>query len=290
MQAGSTARKRISLQTLRRREAIAEAAAKRQSKLSYGRVHPRKRDGARAAFSWSSPYFETICWYMRRERSGALGVLPADDPDVVEARLRVSHLDAFMKHSALRAPAVPPGMEGETVLWRGVNDWPRDQALVPGATVSSNGGCYTAFSYKRRVAERIVQRSVSWGLGNAVLFRMQTDRVARGTPWVWFTNKRAYEGAWQKGSAQRGRAAYAVENEKEVLLPPGRFKVLAVSRPPSLRGAALAEVAFVPDAKYLLRRLFPATNAATGNALVKTPAGVLRVPGADAWAAGRRRG
>ena len=148
-----------------------------------------------------------------------------------------------MQHSAYRPPA-------PLVLWRGVSDMPPPAA---GATIRSNGGCFTAFSYNREVA-------LGFAMGAGVVYRLQVDRIARGTPWLWFL--------------ELNPKSSMIAKEKEVLLPPGYFKVLrrsGVSRnslrlldgyksgyeSDGIEDVAVVDVAFIPDPEYVRRGSLP---------------------------------
>lgn len=201
---------------------------------------PRKRQSIQGAQEWSGSAYDAVCAFMRgnvRQRAAAKRV--------------IASLTTYMKHTAIVAPAAPAGMQRPQVLWRGVSRMRPPQA---GETVSSNGGCFTAFSYIRRVAAGFGGE----GYGEEVqgyMYRLQVDRIARGTPWVWFTER------LRPGLPPRWKEVVGAqyEREGEILLPPGYFKVLSVQRPPGK--IPVVDVAFVPRPDYMRRGAVPRFNA-----------------------------
>lgn len=228
---------------------------------------PTKRESMLRATQWVQPgYYEKVCDDMRGVQSQTLAVQKV-----------IIAIQTYMKHSALVAPAVPKGVEVPTplVLWRGVSS---DDEFKPniqykrGATVSSNGGCFTTFSYDRRMAENF----------GPVLLRLQVDRIGRGTPWVWFTDDEV------SGLPQRWRNALSGFDEGEIMLPPGYFKILSVQPTPRV---TIFDVAFMPRPQYVRRGMVGRLEA-NGKTVVKTIGGhrlVMNSPAAAANVQARRQ-
>lgn len=193
----------------------------------------------RTSTKWTTESYEKICKYMR---GGA--VADNETAQVVKA------LDTYMKHSALLVPSVPRSVyvPRPLVLWRGVRTGPLPAA---GTTISSNGGCYTAFSYDRETAESFAE--------DGFLIRMQVDRIARGTPWIWFLDESTKDlpPRWKNIVGSTHTFEY------EVLLPPGYFKVLSVHRSQWWTGVSgeVVDVAYVPRPQYLRRGAVPRLNS-----------------------------
>lgn len=180
-----------------------------------------------------------------------------------EARRTVEAIKRYMKHTAPVAPSVPHGLDhlpAPLVLWRGV------QGQIDGDVIKSANDCFTAFSLQGYVAAMFAR--------SGTLFRLQVDRVARGTPWVWFTDKGGDDRFWLPKAKRRqpGRTNMLGSlhaNEEEVLLPPGFFKVLSRRKLP---GITVLDVAYVPDPQYVRRGALP-TVTPTGTAVTRTVAG-----------------
>lgn len=194
---------------------------------------PRKRESMARAREWTGDAYKGACRYMRGGvSSNTAAVIPA--------------LTAYMKHSAPVAPVAPRGMPQPQVLWRGVLGTPPR----PGTTVSSNGGCFTSFSRLRHVAVGYGGAGVDEGY----VLRLQVDRIARGTPWAWFVDV-LDDRDRQPPPRWKDTLGTYFENDGEVLLPPGYFKVLGVHAP---RDATIVvDVAYVPRPEYVRRGAVP---------------------------------
>lgn len=235
-------------------QALINATAAR-AKKKYPVPYPKKRDSMRDASTWTSDKgYSDTCDYMR----GKTLQKPA-------VKRITSALGAYMKHSALVVPSVPRDVRTPTplVLWRGVRQTFDTHAV--GSTVSSNGGCFTAFSYDPKVASRFATKT-------GAVYRLQVDRIARGTPWIWFSQRVGLPTRWQTVIATK------VQEENEVLLPPGYFKILRLSKLPS--GVPLVDIAFVPRPQYVRSGAVPRLND-QGRVVVKTVGGHLLVTDRD---------
>lgn len=239
-------------------KAYAEARLARNAKPT-GQM--RARMAHHLAYGWSSSTYTKVCEAMRSDGT--------TDPGSRERKV-ADALEAYMRHTAPRAPTIPRGHghldPRDLVLWRGV----RGLLYVPpvGGTLLSNGGCYASFSQHRRVAEMFADVGDTDGSAST-LFRLDVRNVARSTPWAWF-------GPTARGERNVVGTPY---NEGEVLLPPGYFKVLGVT--PGVGGEPrVVDVAFSPEPRYLLRAQIPPLNS-TGMPLVTTIGGkAVRFPDA----------
>lgn len=235
----------------------AAAAIKKQKKPKQpkrqptGMRYPKRLKAVEGAKTWTGNAFKYVC--------SALDGTPGPGPTAAT----ITSMQAYLKHSALIAPAVPRGLSSTpTVLYRGVRDSNRPPV---GATISAGKpGCFAAFTYDREVAYK-------FSGPRGMVFRLQMDRIARGTPWIWY-------GAGKKNRAPRRRntvpSMYA--DEKEVLLPPGNLKILRYSKasvfPSGHKG--IVDVAYAPNPDYLRRSVRPMTNIVGNGALVyKTTGG-----------------
>ena len=207
---------------------------------------PKKPVATREATKWTRAGYKQVCDSMR-------GVAPGDrgTQSIIRA------LKAYMKHAALIAPTMPkmmtspPGSKAPrpTALWRGVHG--QDPPAV-GSTVVSNGGCFTAFSHDKEVAQEFASRRFP-----SFLFRLQIDRIARGTPWIWMQAD-GFTGV------NKNTVRSDIE-EGEVLLPPGYFKVLSTK-------GAVVDVAFLPVPGYTRKGALPTPNG-DGRVVTKTVKG-----------------
>lgn len=134
----------------------------------------------------------------------------------------------------------------------------------------SGAGCYTSFSHDRGAALHFAGVGHYDDMTTSILFRLQVDRIARGTPWIWFNNN----AAWQSMPArwQNSIFSYDGNNEREVLLPPGYFKVLNVSKASNVSDLVVVDVAYAPRPQYVRRGVAPRL-AGDGKAVLKTVGG-----------------
>lgn len=186
------------------------------------------------------------------------------------------HMDAYFEHRALRVPEVPHGAReaknaSSLVLWRGDSTFDEDRVFRPGQVWTRN--CFASFSLDQEIA------SVFANPGP--IFRLHVSRIARGTPWVWFTSEDLVEGStWRRRGGSRQLKSMS-RYEAEVLLPPGAYKVLNVLG--EYHNRPVVDIAFAPLPRYVRRGVLPRFDPATGNALVSTRAGTLRIPKASPY-------
>lgn len=231
------------------RRAVHAAAAEKQ-RFAYG--IPKRRASMLHAANWTTKTYKETCDYMR-------GLTSEQTPRV---KRTLTALQTYMKHTALVAPAAPRGSPSVSTLWRGVQLSPIATAVPrPGDTVASNGGCFTAFSYDFSTAGYFASKGDQGGF----VYRLQTENIARGTPWIWFTEPHTHKlpPRWQDAVGTKAL------DEKEVLLPPGYFKVL---RTTTAGEFPIVDVAFFPRPQYVRRGAVPRIDN-QGRATVKTVGG-----------------
>lgn len=215
----------------------------------------RARSARALSTGWTSMYFQDICEAMRSDRP------PAPGSKVGKI---VAGLEAYLRHSAPRAPAIPRGvgnLDSRTlVLWRGVEMLPDISLRIPevGGVMSANGGCYVAFSHDVTVASMFA----GWKPETAVLFRLHVSDVARSTPWAWFDYR----------ARERNVVGSTMEDEAEVVLPPGYFVVLHDSGVSKTK-KRVVEVAYTPEPRYLLKAQIHPLDPANGMPVVRTVGG-----------------
>lgn len=222
---------------------------------------PDKRTATALSQAWAdNEGFEAICNYMRAD--------PVQRGTRLYTSTVIDALKAVMKHTAQIVPATPLELGGKAVdvIWRGEKNRPVPQV---GSTVALK--CFASFSYDQGIALNFAGRD-KYPLPPArsnLLYRLQVDRIARGTPWLWFTydsDDQALPPRWKNS------IAVILNDEKEVLMPPGFLKVLTVRRHPKFGNTAVVDVAFVPQAEYLRRGVLPRLNTA-GRVIAKTVGG-----------------
>jgi len=217
--------------------------------------YPNKRTAMALTPNWTTKSYREVCDHLRGVGSASMRI-----------RKLVAAMDAHLKHAALIAPTIPRGLSlpSPVPLWRGVQLSPIMPAVPRvGETLESNGGCYTAFSFDRSVAERFAKPRGTDKPG--FMFRLQSDRIARGTPWMWLLDAKrpGLPPRWKNvlGSTLKG--------EKEVLMPPGFLKVLSVS---NTAGTPIVDVAYMPKPSYLRKGVRPEPNR-QGRVVTKTVGG-----------------
>lgn len=216
------------LRTMRAKEYVAHMRG--SLKMRY----PRRLNARKAAMNWTTTSYVDACNAMRSGTINTTGIVRA--------------LEAYFKHAAPRAPAVPRAATGITRLYRGVADAASVYgAIKPGSTLVSNGGCYTAFSADESVARRFALK----GDEPYVVFVLDVAHVARGTPWAWFLAEETALAA-RRGNARRNLAVSTFVEEREILLPPGSMYVHEINK---TGGVTYAHIYYYPDQQYLRRAL-----------------------------------
>lgn len=215
----------------------------------------KKRTYMRTTHNWTSPTHKDVCFVMRQ--SGPNHLAPSN---ANAGRKTAVAIQAYMKHTAPVAPTVPMNArnarganKSPLVLWRGAST---NKVPVQGTTVSSNGGCFTAFSLQKETAEGFAYNS---NTGIPVVYRLRVDRIARGTPWVWFTDELMEYEPPRNGRLRQRNSMWTQIYEGEVLLPPGHYKVLSVSK---RSAGVVADVAFSPLPQYVRRGILPKVERA----------------------------
>lgn len=230
--------------------------------------YPKLKEAWKDVPLWTEENHHDVCDYMSGRNTSSK-----------TAAAQIRSLDAYMKHAALRVPDVPKHASSAIkVLYRGVPSETFPPKLAVGKVVRSNSGCFTAMSYIKDTALEFT------GYNNrGILFRLNVSQIARGTPWIWFKYRQTVDN--MIFHAKRLHAPFSHSNEREVLLPPGYFKIIRISRD-SKNHVALVDVAYAPEPRYFLRRALPHIEASTGNAIVNTTASPLRIPRSTAFTTG----
>jgi hypothetical protein len=145
----------------------------------------------------------------------------------------------FMRNSALRTPAMPPGMDKQpTLLWRGVCD--PTKKLASRQEIRDRG--FVAFSIEKLVANRFAkQMKLSeysffperhCPQGADYMLKLRVASLPPYIPWIWFTPTKHRPPNWSPSEIE----------EAEVLLPPGRLTIVR-------RTGRTLEVTYTPDTK-----------------------------------------
>lgn len=209
--------------------------------------YPTRATAIRRASRWAGPdHFEEVCDALAGGRAS-----PASKAVLVA-------LKAYMKHGAPVVPAVPRALASRPprVLYRGLHlESPPEVGDVMQA---GRPDCFAAFTYDPEIARTFAE--------DGFVYRLQVDRIARGTPWAWF-------------DTALSNSLRAEIQESEVLLPPGHLKVLRRSMDPG--GLVVVDVAYAPHAEYLRRGVLPRPGQAPHEWVYKTAGGhrlALRSP------------
>ncbi len=229
---------------------------------SSGIQFPRATAALKTAPGWTTFVFNKVCKFMR----GKTG------PPSASARKVMLALVAHMKHSAPVVPTVPrevlsshnwlrkpPKMP--LVLWRGVAGLPRGTGLPAPLSVMGDG-CFTSFTFTKDVARNFAMPKYDGD--KPYLIRLEASRISRGTPWAWFADK------GRVSSREKNVMATLIEDdEDEVLLPPGYYKVLRVTGADTWN--PVVDVAFTPQPYFVRRGAIP--RVVNGAAVTKTVGG-----------------
>lgn len=145
-----------------------------------------------------------------------------------KARRNSAWLQTYMTRHALRAPALPLRAP-RTPLFRGMMFTPAQVAQLTRTGQWSDKG-FMAFSRDKGHACEFGSRP---GRGTEfVLFRLALENVARGTPWIWYSERENNDNnawAYVNGTPPE-KPGYGWEQhlnpvEQEVLLPPGTLRI-----------------------------------------------------------------
>lgn len=216
---------------------------------------PKRAAALRQTSEWTGGAFMDVCDALTGGRTQS-----------ARTQAIIKGMRAHMKHSALIVPTVPRAYASRPprALYRGINNEIYNTPPAVGYTVpAGNKGCFASFTRDINVAREFAD-------GGGWIFRLQLDRIARGTPWVWFEHRGG------KYPRNRNTAPHRVTytNEAEVLLPPGRLKVLRRSMSDDI---LIVDVAYAPYDEYLRRGAQPARQT-NGHLTYKTTGGhALRV-------------
>lgn len=175
-------------------------------------------------------------------------------------------LALYMKLHALRAPHTPLRAP-RGALFRGVMLTNAQHAqLLSGKAWTDKG--YMSFTRDADYAMSFGSRQTRWKGKNFVLFKLPLDRVARGTPWIWFVGEKERK-MWimaddEDAMAFGGWNVQGEPEESEVTLPPGTMRVLSTQHIPNRAfykfetvvmpdTATLVDVDFVPDKEFAFK-------------------------------------
>lgn len=170
--------------------------------------------------------------------------------DVFEAKRLQEVLQTYLKHFALRAPQVPPGMHVRpTYLYRGIQLWndAKTFEMLTKKVYEEKG--FAAMSLDKSV-------SAEFANGGGIVFRIRLDQISPGTPWIWLKAPRVYKNGSRTRIAQQHRnwdTSDQFKDESEVVLPPGKFYFSYKGR---LRGGSytLIDAIYRPAAEYALKK------------------------------------
>jgi hypothetical protein len=154
-------------------------------------------------------------------------------------------LALYFYSNALRAPHVPTDVKGLRALYRGVTlDAGQLRSLLQSKIASDDG--YMAFTRKQDFAVKMMQSVHRRSPERVpVLFRLRLSDVPASTPWIWFTHP-------SNGATRDPRWNTSLyRDQHEVLLPPGKLVVKAVSDGNS--GGYVVDVKYVPGKSPIMR-------------------------------------
>lgn len=231
--------------------------------------YPKRNNAVKRVQLWTGQVHRDVCDIMGgRKMQNSKGIIQG--------------LRAYMKHSSPRAPSVPRAFKVPDALYRGVSASSYSVPSVGDTVPAGKKGCFASFTRDRKIAEYFANRPQnSWDVSadSPIIFRLQLDRIARSTPWIWFDGKNS-DPVRNRVKLPKGHG-----NEAEVLMPPGNLKILRKSKSGVF---TIFDVAFAPHADYLRRGVLPKQQ---DNKLVFKTAGGnrLEIAAANAIAALQRR-
>ncbi len=154
---------------------------------------------------------------------------------VIRNYITNSNMANYMRTKALRAPAMPPGIEQPKYLYRGMYG-------VYARWIKRNGyvdlKSYISFSRNYSIANRFtdsVEEYENYDGKDSILVSLDISTIPPGTPWVWY-----YPLEHRKNHKYRN-TTLGGQHEDEVLLPPGRLTLLP----------GTDEVIYTPDAEAM---------------------------------------
>ena len=143
----------------------------------------------------------------------------------IKARRNSAWLERFMVRHALRAPALPLRAR-RTPLYRGMMlkpwqisdmsktlEW-KDKGFMAFTRSATASACHTCNSDNDDNRDSGDNSSHPRDKKHFVMFQLRLDDVARGTPWIWYTDENAAPGL-----------PHSYPDQREVLLPPGTLHI-----------------------------------------------------------------
>jgi hypothetical protein len=239
--------------------------------ISATKISTKRQATMNLAVQWPSKNYKLIQKFKREGQPDVLknkNVVSADDKNfnVARAEQLAWKVDRFLKQFALRAPQMPPKVRNKNTgrevvsLYRGMTVTATHLQQLMKTRVWGDKG-FMAFSRDRAYATSFGARFATQkarmdkvGDLHAVVLRIRTNQVPRGTPWIWFP---AYgEIFGNKVSKNFMHPAYPPE--EEVLLPPGSIRINNITSS-EYEGLPLHIVdgTYQPDPFYLDRKHVP---------------------------------
>lgn len=220
----------------------------------YHRV-PKKRNIRRQGpaegplYRWTTSDYKHVQTALRGHNEGAV------PSNIRKGARNAAWLRTYMTRHALRAPALPLRAP-RGPLYRGMRLTDEQFArLLETMTWSDKG--FMSFSRDDYHAIRFGTRMRD-GARHPVLFRLKLEDVARGTPWVWYTDD------WEQIKGHNGWNIADEASEHEVTLPPG---TLTITRILGAVQAYEADVTFTPAPEYAWKPRRKGTRESNTNIL-----------------------
>ncbi len=172
-------------------------------------------------------YTSSDCTLVRRNRStGVTRELPKFSTEneygskmSKAAALTDWALVQLMRDARLRAPHKPLGCDNTRQMYRGVR-LPLDVYAQQGKRGYLDDPSFASFSTDYNVSESFFEE-VDYLEEMPVMLVLKTADVPAGTPWLWFG-----DACGRKRTARdKNRLRSQFDNEQEVLLPPGRYRI-----------------------------------------------------------------
>ncbi len=142
----------------------------------------------------------------------------------------------LMRDARLRAPHKPLGCDSVQEMYRGLS---LSRSVYNGALKKGylDDSSFTSFSTSFAVAESFTMNDDDSEYHEPVVLVLKMADVPAGTPWLWF----GHACGRKRTASNKNRLRARFEHEQEVLLPPGRYRILETE------GSDTWYVAFEPD-------------------------------------------
>lgn len=201
------------------------------------RRHPRFGNMKAMAKAYTNNEYQLIRLVRERARDGVAW-------PVTKGTTRTEWaLVELMRDAKLRAPHKPLGCDNVTMLFRGIN-LPRDLYQRQVQKGYLDDPSFASFSVSHETAQGCSEHDdgclshILHGLNRrGVVLVLPVADVPAGTPWLWF----GHACGRKRTASNKNRLRARFEHEQEVLLPPGRYRILETE------GSDTWYVAFEPD-------------------------------------------